>query len=153
VASRAAVELSESERRNIEQACAALCVDYGEIVDAKDYERLREVFAADALFGLPNSPNDPIRGAEAIVAALGSIPGTLVTQHLVFNIRIHAESADAATGSCRLLIYTADAAESETPEGRKAAEKQRIGVYHDRYVRTAAGWRIADRRGKALLYT
>lgn len=147
------IELTESERRNIEQACAALSVDYCEIVDAKDYARLREVFADDARFVSPAAPDNVIHGAGAIIASLKAIPPTLVTQHFAVNIRVRAESPDAAAGSCRILLYTADGNEPETPEGRKAGEKQRIGVYHDRYVRTKAGWRIAERRGKTLLHT
>ena len=147
------IELSETERRNIEAACAALCVDYCEIVDAKEYQRMREVFAEDAEYYSPNAPNDLIRGAEAIIAYLSHNPATLVTQHLACNIRIHAESAEAASGLCKILLFTADGNAPEAPDGRKAGEKQRIGVYHDRYVRTANGWRIAERRGKGLLHT
>jgi hypothetical protein len=147
------IELSETERRNIEVACAALCVDYCEIVDAKDYQRMREVFAEDAHYYSPNAPNDLIRSAEAIIAYLSHIPATLATQHLACNICIHAESADAASGSCKILLFTADGNTPEMPDGRKAAEKQRIGVYQDRYVRTPDGWRIAERRGKGLLHT
>lgn len=147
------IELGETERRNIEIACAALCVDYCEIVDAKDYQRMREVFAADAQYYSPNAPNDLIRGADAVIAYLSHIPATLVTQHLAFNVRIRPESADTASGSCKILLFTADGNAPETPEGRKAAEKQRIGVYYDRYVRTPDGWRIAERRGKGLLHT
>jgi ketosteroid isomerase-like protein len=150
---KATVDLSETERRNIEQACAALSVDYCEIVDAKEYQRMREVFAEDALFAPPNAPDHPIRGADAIIAGLSVIPAALVTQHFALNVRVRAESADAASGSCRILLFTADANEAETVEGRKAADTKRVGIYHDRYVRTAAGWRIAERRGKSLLHT
>ncbi|MGH9717294.1 MAG: nuclear transport factor 2 family protein [Candidatus Acidiferrales bacterium] len=153
MSSTQAVELSETERRNIEQACAALSFDYCEFVDAKEFQRLRGVFAEAVVFGPPNAPGELVRGADATIASLASIPPTLVTQHLAFNIRVRVESADSAAGSCRLLIYLADANEPETPEGRKAAAKQLIGIYHDRYVRTASGWRIAERRGKTLLHT
>jgi ketosteroid isomerase-like protein len=150
---KAAVELSEAERRDIEQACAALSVDYCEIIDAKDYQRLRGVFAENALFAPPNASDHPIRGADAIIAALSAIPAALMTQHFALNVRVRAESANAASGSCRILLFTADANEPETGEGRKAAEKRRIGIYQDHYVRTSAGWRIAERRGKSLIHT
>ncbi len=153
MSSKAEIELSETEQRNIEMACAALCVDYCEIVDAKDYQRMREIFAEDARYYSPATPDTLVQGAEAIVAYLSHIPAALVTQHLVCNIRIHAESPDAATGSCKILLFTADGNAAETPDGRKAAETKRIGVYHDRYVRTPGGWRIAERRGKGLLHT
>lgn len=147
------VGLNETERRNIELACAALCVDYCEIVDAKQYERLRGIFAENAEYYSPAAPDKLIQGADAIVEYLSRIPATLVTQHLACNIRIHPESADAASGSCRILLFTADVNLPEDTEGRAAAGKQRIGVYFDRYVRTPRGWRIAGRRGKGLLHT
>ncbi|MGH9737608.1 MAG: nuclear transport factor 2 family protein [Candidatus Acidiferrales bacterium] len=153
MSSKAMVELSETERRNIEQACAALSVDYCEFVDAKDFERLREIFAADALFVSPAAPDKEIRGADAIIAYLAAIPRAVATQHLAFNIRIHVESSDSAAGSCRLVVHMADANEPEAPEGRKLAAKQLIGIYRDRYARTPAGWRIAERRGNTLFHT
>jgi len=42
---------------------------------------------------------------------------------------------------------------AQNTEGRKAAAKQIIGVYQDRYVRTKDGWRIVERRGKTLFHT
>lgn len=153
MSSKPMIELNETERRNIEHACAALCLDYCEIVDAKDYQRLREVFAADATFVSPASPEKVIVGADAIVAALSMIPSTLATLHFALNVRVHAETPDSASGSCRIMLFTADGNEPESAEGRKAAEKQRIGIYYDRYVRTPSGWRIADRRDKALFHT
>jgi len=76
-----------------------------------------------------------------------------VTQHFVTNICVSVESPTAASGSCRILLYMGDASEPETAEGRQAAPKQLIGMYVDRYIRTAAGWRIAERRGRTLFHT
>lgn len=147
------VELSETDIRTAEMACHALCVDYADIVDSQEYSRLREVFAVDAIFARPTNPQDPIRGAENIVASFESRPRNRVTQHFVTNIRVRVESPTTASGSCRILLYMSDASEPETPEGRKAASKQLIGVYLDRYVRTKDGWRFAERRGKTLFHT
>ena len=146
-------ELSATEILAAESACRALCVDYCDIVDAQDYARLREIFAQDAIFARPTAPQDPLRGAENIVASFESRPRTRVTQHFVTNIRVRVESPTAATGSCRILLYMGDASEPETPEGRQAAPKQLIGMYLDRYVRTKDGWRFAERRGKTLFHT
>jgi hypothetical protein len=147
-------DMTETDILAAESACRALCVDYCDIVDAQDYPRLlREVFAQDAIFARPTAPQDPLRGVENIVASFESRPRTRVTQHFVANIRIHVESPTAASGSCRILLYMGDSAEPETAEGRQAAPKQLIGMYVDRYVRTNAGWRIAERRGRTLFHT
>lgn len=146
-------EFSQAEMRNVEHACYALAIEYAEIIDSHDYARLPEVFAEDALFVRPMAPNEPIRGADKIVAMFQSRPRNRLTQHLICNFRVKMETMDAAIGTCRVLFFSSDVSEPETPEGRKAASKQSIGVYHDRYVRTKDGWRIAERSGTMIFFT
>ena len=146
-------DFSETEKRNAELACSALAIDYGEIIDSQDYARLRNIFAEDAVFVRPSNPQDVVRGVENIVAVLAYRPRHLVTQHLVCNVRVRVETPDVAVGSCRILLYMAEASEPETPEGRKASSKQLVVVYEDRYVRSKNGWRFAERRGRVLLHT
>lgn len=148
-------QLTETETRNAEQACAALAIEYAEIVDTKDYNRLREIFAEDAAFTLPVGSQEPIRGVENIIvmfnARLGG--GSRLTQHMMSNVRVRIETPETATGTCRVVLYTSDAAEPVTAEGRQAAPKQMLGTYYDRYVRTQAGWRFAERRGTVTFHT
>jgi ketosteroid isomerase-like protein len=146
-------EFSQAEMRNVEQACHALAVEYAEIIDSQDYARLVEVFAEDALFLRPMAPKEPIRGVDKIVEMFQSRPRGRLTQHLISNFRVRMETMDTAVGSCRVLFFSSDESAPETPEGRKAASKQSIGVYHDRYVRTKNGWRIAERAGAMIFYT
>jgi SnoaL-like domain len=146
-------ELTDAELRAVESACHALCVDYADIFDGQEYLRLRDFFAEDAVFARPTKPQEPICGAENIVASFESRPRDRLTQHFVTNIRVHVESPTSATGSCRIPLYVSDTSEPETPEARKVAPKQIIGVYQDRYVRTKDAWRFAERRGGTLFHT
>lgn len=143
-------QLNETETRNAELACSALAVEYAEIVDSKDYARFREIFAEDAAFTLPTNPQGTIRGVDNIIASFNSRPPNRLTNHIMSNIRVKVETADTAVGTCRVLLFTSDAAE---PEGRMASPKQLMGTYHDRYVRTKDGWRFAERRGGISLHT
>jgi hypothetical protein len=146
-------QLNETEIRNAELACSALAIEYAEIVDTKDYARFSEIFAEDAAFTLPTNPQGTIRGVDNIIASFNARPRNRLTHHIMSNIRVKVETADAAVGTCRVLLFTSDAAEPETPEGRKASPKQLMGTYHDRYVRTKNGWRFAERRGGISLHT
>ena len=146
-------ELSPGEILNAEHACHALAVEYAEIVDSQDYARLRDIFAEDAVFVRPSNPPEAIRGAENIVASFTSRPRNRLTHHIVSNFRVRIESHDTATGTCRVLLYTSDTSEPETPEGRKVGAKQLMGTYQDRYVRTKSGWRFAERRGAITFHT
>jgi uncharacterized protein (TIGR02246 family) len=140
-------EFSQAEMRNVEAACYALCVEYSDAIDSQDYARLAEVFAEDAAFVLPIGSKEPIRGADKIVAMFQARPRNRLTHHIISNFRVRMETMDTAVGTCRVLLYTSDVSEPETPEGRKAVDKQFMGTYQDRYVRTKNGWRFAERLG------
>jgi SnoaL-like domain len=146
-------ELSDLERLTAEKACRDLSIEYAEIVDSQDYERLREIFSEDSAFGRPANPNDVIRGVANIIASFNARPRTRVSRHFISNVRVRLETPDSAVGSCLVLLYIADASEPETLEGRQAESKQLIGVYRDRYIRTKQGWRFAERRGTTVLHT
>lgn len=138
----------------IEHACQRLVIQFAEAVDAQDYERLRELFAPDATFARPTDPDTVIRGIDSIVAAYASRPPNRLTLHLCTNIRISADSNDSAHGTCRVLLFLADASEPDTPgKGRKAAPSQLLGMFTDRFHRTEIGWRIIERRGRLLMHT
>src|SRR5450755_57111 len=124
-------ELSETEIRNAEMACQALAVEYAEIIDTQDYARLGEIFAEDALFGRPFNPQETIRGLDNIAAMFTSRPRNRLTHHIISNFRVRVETADSATGTCRVLLYTSDSVEPETPEGRQVLGKQLMGTYRD----------------------
>ncbi|MGB9067213.1 MAG: nuclear transport factor 2 family protein [Candidatus Acidiferrales bacterium] len=146
-------EFSQAEMRNTEAACYALCVEYAEIVDAREWPRLAELFAEDATFTKPVPPKEVIHGSARIIAWFQSFPPDRITNHLISNFRVRMETNDTASGSCRVLLYTSEVSEPETPEGRHAAPKQLMGTYQDRYVRTKEGWRFAARVGGVTFHT
>jgi hypothetical protein len=147
------LETSESTFA-IERACERLVLEFAACVDAQDYERLRTLFATDAGFARPTDPDTLIRGIDNIVNAYLSRPRARVTQHLCTNIRITVHSPVRASGTTRVLLFMADTAEPELAgKGRKTAGSQLIGSFDDQFVRTAQGWRFAERRGRLLMHT
>jgi hypothetical protein len=91
---------------------------------------------------------------DNIVNAYLSRPRTRITQHLCSNVQIAVHSAERASGTCRVLLFMADASDAETPgKGRKAAASQLVGRFDDEFVRTPQGWRFAGRRGRLLMHT
>ena len=137
-----------------EYACRMLVHDFAEFIDARQYERLRELFTADALYTRPTVPDVVIRGVDAIIAGFLTRPPARTTQHLLTNVSIRFESAEAASGVNRIVLYAGLSTDPEVPgKGRKAEPSQLIGLYTDRYVRGAQGWRIAERRGRVLLHS
>jgi len=145
--------LTETEILNMEQACEALAIEYAEIVDAQDYERLREIFTEDATLVRRATTQETVLGLDNIIASFTSRPRNRLTYHILSNIRVRVETPDTAGGTCRVLLFTSDTCEPQTPEGRKVAPRQLMGTYHDRYIRTKDGWRFTERRGDILFHT
>jgi hypothetical protein len=146
--------MPDAETLAIERACEKLVSEFAERVDAQDFTGLRALFAADASFARPTDPDTLIHGIDNIVNSYLARPRARITQHLCCNVRIFAQPPDRATGSCRVLLYTADANAPETPDkGRKTTSSQLIGVFEDRFVLTTEGWRFAERRGRLVMHT
>jgi hypothetical protein len=143
--------LSPQELSSIE-ACRNLVVDCATIIDEGRYDDLAGIFAVDGIFARPTAPDAPITGRDTIIAAFKQRPANKISQHLVMNIRVRLTGADSAEGTSSIMLYMTDTAVAEEPgKGRKATGPL-LGLYRDRYVRTAEGWRIADRRGRVTMY-
>jgi hypothetical protein len=146
--------MSSATHDAIERACEKLVVAFAACVDAQEFERLRELFAPDAAFARPTDPESVIRGVDNIVNAYLSRPRTRITQHLCSNVQIRVHSPERASGTCRVLLFMADASDPEVPgKGRKAAASQLVGLFDDEFVLTPQGWRFAERRGRLLMHT
>ncbi len=115
---------------------------YCEIIDAKDFDRLVEVFTPDSI-GDYRSSNGILQDGTAALArrlhhGMGAGSDCGATQHNVFNIRVEI---DGDTATSRAHFYAVH-------QGVRHCEGQTYtcwGEYSDRWVRTAAGWRIAHR--------
>lgn len=141
--------LTDAVTREIEHDCARLALRFAELVDSARYTELSELFASNGVFYRPAEPNKPMTVA-ALVDSYRLRLGPHVSMHLVTNVVITAESAVAASGSARILFFAAPRdAVSEVGRGREAT-MQLVGRFSDRFVRTAQGWRFAERRGEML---
>jgi hypothetical protein len=135
------------------QSCYNLVVDCASIIDESRYDDLALIFSKDGIFARPTAPDEPITGRDTIIAAFHKRPASKMAQHLVLNIRVKLTAdPDRAEGTSSIMLYmTETATPVEAGKGRKATGPV-LGLYRDQYVRTAEGWRIADRRGRVTMY-
>ncbi|MET0292572.1 MAG: nuclear transport factor 2 family protein [Steroidobacteraceae bacterium] len=146
-----ATEFTPAQLSDI-QSCYNLVVDCASIIDESRYDDLALIFSEDGIFARPTVPDEPISGRATIIAAFKKRPANKLGQHLVLNIRVKLTGADTAEGTSSIMLFMADAeVPFENGKGRKAVGPV-LGTYRDRYVRTAEGWRIADRRGRVTFY-
>ena len=135
--------MDDLQRITIEAACARLIAHYAQLVDLAEPGAAADLFVEDGVFELASTR---IEGREAIransVAGRGQFAGR-VTRHVCTNIVITALDEQHAEGSAYFLFF---ASEAGAGAPLKFGAPATIGVYRDRFVRTAGGWRIAHRR-------
>ncbi len=116
-----------------------LLYDYANIIDKKDFNRLRDIFTEDAhidysVFG--GAVGNPEEIIEFLEQAMPTFPNT---QHLNANIQI---KVDGDTASGRVMCF--NPMEMTLPDG--GHQVFMCGLWYvDKYVRTKQGWRIKER--------
>ena len=127
------------DRMLAEHEISRLTTQFALLNDSGDWEAVAATFTEDASFVRP-AGGDPVMGRAAIHASFASRPPRK-SCHLITNIIVDVISATEANSRCTLLLYAAPAGEST------AASPGLIGGFRDRLVRTAEGWRFAERIG------
>lgn len=144
--------MSEIDQLLIERACARLVIDSATFNDQRDWASLAALYAPDGVVVRPSGQR--IEGREAIEAAYAAGPGERVTRHLCTNIRVDVDGPDAAHATTAVLIVSG--VRSDDPDvtfGVIPNDRHLVGAFADRFVRTDAGWRIAERLATLTMNT
>lgn len=109
---------------------------YAELCDERDWTLIDQVFSADATASYGGWA---LADRAAILKMLrDNLGGCGPTQHLLGNLAVEA---DAQGVSSRISVRAAHRGAGE----KKLDTYECMGYYHDRWVRTAEGWRIQHR--------
>lgn len=117
-------------------ALADLAARYAVAVDAREFERLREVFTPEARLDTGRSERV---GIEQIIEAMGGLRRYTATTHVVGQ-----QVVDPFDGFVTGITYCS-AHHLSGPPGEQTDKVMHI-QYHDRFVRVDGGWRIEERR-------
>ena len=135
---------SETELRD-ESECAKLCIDFAHHLDARRYDAVLELFTDD---GTLDRLGTVFSGHDGIRRFLEGRSANVVTRHVCSNIRTHVRSSREAVGHCYVVFFSGIA--SDGAELPVQSSPPTLVEYHDAYVRTDAGWRIQERRIRAV---
>lgn len=124
-----------------EAACARLCVDFANHIDARRYDAWLDLFTDD---GILDRMGTAVAGRDALARFLEARPTAVETRHLCTNIQVDVTSADEAKGFCYVLFF--QGAPGGVGEPATVSGAPAVVEYHDRYRRTPDGWRIQERR-------
>jgi uncharacterized protein (TIGR02246 family) len=144
--------MTEIEELLIERACERLIVDSATHNDRRDWSALAALYADDGVVVRPNGQR--LEGRAAIEAAYAAGPAERVTRHVCANLRVHVDGPDSAHATTVVVIIAGT--RSDDPDvtfGIIPNERHRVGEFADRFTRTDAGWRIAERRASMVMNT
>ena len=107
---------------------------YGNIIDLEEWHRIPEVFAQDAVFDVTATGYPAMTGLAEIMENMPRFAGEArhFHLHMMTSPVIEAMSADAAHVRSRIVAIHVDRCVDS-------------GIYDDRFVRTADGWRVIRR--------
>jgi hypothetical protein len=124
-------------------ALADLAARYAAAVDLRDFERLREVFVADCRLDTGRSVRS---GIDEVIDAMQGLLRYEATSHLVGQQLLERIGDDLGG----LTYCTAHHLTASDGAGSTRTDTVMHIRYHDRFVRTDAGWRIENRRLEVL---
>ena len=115
-------------------AITELLHGYCRALDAMDLDAIPALFTGDCVVSY--GPRLESRGARQLAADLARLWRWRRTSHHLSNVTVRIDR-DRAEAESYVIAW------HEAPDGQTATL---FGQYHDRLLRTAEGWRIAERR-------
>jgi hypothetical protein len=123
------------DRMDDREAIKQLKARYCRTMDTKDWAAMRRVFADDVVIDTSQDGGGVVEGADEFLVFLQGVIGDVVTVHQCHTPEIELLSDHEATGIWAMEDML------RWPDG---TELHGYGHYHERYVRSADGWRIAS---------
>lgn len=133
-----------------ERAIRLLYCHYCDVIDAKDFDRLTEIFTEDAYqdYRQTLGPDGIRQGTAPLIAGahehMGKDSNCGATHHNVMNFRIQV-TGDTATAKVHYYAVHRGVRKHE------GALYSMWGEYDDQLVRTPAGWRVNHRMYRSFL--
>lgn len=137
--------MTEDERRAVELDCERLIKRYVNLNDAQDWAAVAALYTENARFARPSQPGVFVEGREAILASFLARPAR-AQRHVIANMVVDVEDAGHARAFSVIVLYMGDKAD----DGGLPVQDPKsplIGTFTDKLVRTADGWRFAERIG------
>ena len=127
-------------------AIAELITRYAALNDAGEWDALAALYTEDGRMSRPSAPEEFINGRAAILAAFRARPRR-ASRHIVTNILVTLDGEVRARATSHMLLFIGQpSAEGGLPT--LSAAPPLIGGSDDRLVKTQAGWRFDERRGR-----
>ena len=130
------------EQRAIKEECERLVIALVHHSDHGEDEAAVDLFSADATW---IRGSKPFTGRDQLLESFAARSETAVTRHLTSNIRIMVTDENNAAGVSYYMALRHDPETGDAALPLPMNPPFSMGEYHDKFVRTSAGWRISHR--------
>ena len=139
--------MTPDERRAIEHECRNIVTDLAHLTDHAEWEAAAALFAED---GVWVRAGKPLNGRSEIRASLEGSPADLVVRHMAGSVRVDVDDEDRARSVTYYAAYHGRSTEPSVKLPLPLDPPFSLGEWHDGFVRTKSGWRIARRESKRV---
>jgi hypothetical protein len=134
--------MNDSERKTIEQECHDMVVRLTHLSDHGEREKAVDMFSAD---GTWIRGGTPFKGREEMLKSFQRGSQTQVIRHITSNILITVKDDGHAEGVTYYIAFHTDPGTATPKLPLELGPPFSLGEWHDKFVRTAEGWRISHR--------
>jgi hypothetical protein len=137
--------MDEMQRLFAERACERLIMEYARRVDFGNASGIADLFTEDGRW----EGTDLVLDGQNEIREWFSERERLtrrVSRHLCTNVMVDLLSPDEAQSLCFLVNYRHDRRGVDDGSPAPAEVPKYVGELHDRFRRTAEGWRFTERR-------
>jgi SnoaL-like domain len=139
--------MDANEKRLIQGECRELVVLLTHHSDHGAHEQAVDLFTPD---GTWIRGGKPFTGRAEMLKSFARGSGTTVIRHFTSNICIEVTDERTATGVTYYIAFNHDPGTATPALPLPLDAPFSLGEWHDRFVRTPAGWRFAHREVKRL---
>ena len=134
--------MDATARNLIERECARIVTLYCHYVDHGEAARIADLFTKD---GVWTGPGVRMDGEDQLRKGFQARQDNTarMSRHVCNNLLVDVIDEDNATGTVYLTLYRHDGEEDRSFSPIEGPVL--VGEYQDRFVRTAEGWRFAER--------
>jgi len=135
--------VSEMATESVYESLVQVTHRFFYFLDEFRYDDLVALMTEDAVW---HRQGKVLRGREQVLAALAERPRTQRIRHVITNAFVDEDGAGSARLTAYLTAYRADEGVSRPPP-QTIDGPFRLLLVDARFVRTEAGWRMAEQRG------
>jgi hypothetical protein len=135
--------MDDLQRLLIERECERLVTRYCHHVDHGEAAKIADLFSEDGVWA---APGVRMGGRQQLLKGFGAREANTarMSRHVCNNLLLDVIDEDHAEGTVYLTLYRHEGEEERKISPLKGPAL--VGEYRDRFVRTANGWRFAERR-------